>query len=176
MPLKLPRNSPLLPAAGQPKAPVRKRKKPPPDGADLPVASAVTYRLPLPPTANNLFPTVVIGGRARRVKSKEYRKWLAAAAKAAKEQGLARVPSPVAISVTIEGGPKFRRSRDLDNGFKGVVDFLKQAGAIENDNLCHVVRLVADFVRVAGESGCVVTIASVEAEPGVTMADDDHRR
>ena len=44
-----------------------------------PVAGSVTYCLPLPPTANHLYPTVMVRGRPRRVKSGEYRRWIALA-------------------------------------------------------------------------------------------------
>ena len=53
---------------------------------------------------------------------------------------------PVRIEVRIKGGKGFNRARDLDNAaFKAVLDLLRHAGIIEEDNVQHVTELRATY-------------------------------
>ncbi len=97
--------------------------------------TAVGYKLPLPPSVNNLFATV----RGRRVKSLRYRHWLADAGLCILQQGKCGIASPVKVSIYLDG--KVNRQRDLDNFSKPVLDLLTSAGVIQNDNLMHVVAV-----------------------------------
>jgi Holliday junction resolvase RusA-like endonuclease len=122
----------------------------------------VAYRLPVPPTANSIWRHIVVHGRPRTLLSKEYKDWLEVAALHLRAQGVQAMPSPVSVSVVLEGGDGFRRASDLDNYFKPLIDLVKKLGVIENDSLCHVVELHGAFRRVAGGSSCFITIEHLE--------------
>lgn len=93
--------------------------------------------LPYPPTANNLF----INAGRRRVKSDEYKAWIALA------EGvlMSQIPTlrRAGIKTRFEGEFHYtltvirpdRRRRDIDNLNKATLDFLKSSGVIEDDCL-----------------------------------------
>lgn len=98
-------------------------------------APSVTLALPPPPSANALWRSVVVGGRVRVLRSREYRQWIRVAMPLAKAAG--SVASPVAVRLTLAG---VHRGRDGDNFQKPVLDLLREAGVIAGDNLTHVVE------------------------------------
>lgn len=112
--------------------------------ARLTVLSGVLHRVCVcvPPSTNNLFVTV---GR-RRVKSGEYRDWLATVLP---EVAKLRKPDrfPVRVIATLFGKPpKVNMRRDIGNIEKALTDSLVHAGIIPDDNLNYVVETVQRFV------------------------------
>ena len=106
--------------------------------------------LPMPPSANNLFPT---GMHGKRFKAKSYREWETLA--------MARLWSQLAPSQAINGRIAVRygfafpdkRRNDLANREKAVSDLLVASGLIEDDSLIdemHLYRMsIGDGVAVS---------------------------
>lgn len=94
----------------------------------------VQVELPPPPSANDLWRSVVVGGKVRVLLSRPYRDWRAACLPLAAMAG--RVASPVTVRLTLCG---VHRGRDGDNFQKAILDLLREAQVIEGDNLTHVV-------------------------------------
>jgi Holliday junction resolvase RusA-like endonuclease len=102
-----------------------------------------TLELPIPPSANNLFPT---GKNGKRFKSKEYAAWQEAAGWELKAQWSARPRhvQPIAGKFTIAcdfGRFADKRRRDLGNREKGVMDLLVTHGVIADDSLAEEMTL-----------------------------------
>ncbi len=124
-------------------------------------AGSVTYRLPLPPSTNNLFATV----RGRRVKSKEYKAWLQEAGRAVDQQGMYHVLAPVRVHLRIKGGAGFSRARDLDNALKPVLDLLVSVCVLAGDTVGHAPRMELEYTedRSGAVATCEVEISRIEA-------------
>lgn len=108
--------------------------------------------LPVPPTANNLFPT---GRSGKRFISSKYRDWKAEAEKALASQS---APKPgMAGRLYAEYRYSFpdKRRRDIANFEKAVTDFLKEYGVFEDDSQIDELKLVRDPL---GSNGVFVTI------------------
>lgn len=106
--------------------------------------------LPLPPSDNNLFPTVMVSGRPRRVRSAEYTAWLAtmegyhlkhnaalrAFAKGAKNHCLAiTITLDLPWSVVFTASPRAKdhlHEFDAQNRIKAICDWL--AAALDIDD------------------------------------------
>lgn len=89
--------------------------------------AAVTFPLPYPPSANNLFP-----GKARRYPSKAYVAWRKLA------EGMVPTISlrgPYEIDLAFDRPD--RRARDLGNLEKAISDLLVAKGVVEDDRLCE---------------------------------------
>lgn len=93
--------------------------------------SRFNVTLPLPPSTNNLFATV----RGRRVKSREYKAWLATALALLVELRRPRT-LPASIRASVFG--KVNAARDLDNLLKPIGDALVAAGVIPGDSVKYV--------------------------------------
>lgn len=107
------------------------------DGKPAPV-ECVEFQvtLPIPPSTNALF--LETGNpKCPRVKTPEYKAWLAVAVHKLRAAG-ARVRCPVRIQIFIVAGKGFSESRDLDNVAKPVCDSLVTAGIIPGDSVKHV--------------------------------------
>lgn len=105
--------------------------------------------LPVPPSTNNLFRSVVLPGKAyaTRVKTTPYKAWLAEAGLKLNAQQPPRFDGDVAVAYAI---PRNKR-RDLDNYSKALGDLLVKHGVIVNDNRIVDLRLRYE----ATESGMV---------------------
>ena len=92
--------------------------------------------LPYPPTVNTYYRHV--GGKVLISKAgRAYRKAVAAELRIARAR-----PVPGRLAVWILVNPPDRRTRDLDNLFKGLLDALKHGGAFDDDG--QIDRLMID--------------------------------
>ena len=99
----------------------------------------IVVSLPLPPSLNNLFPTVMTDKGPKRVKSGAYRAWLKEAgwlAKAAR----GRVSGPFVATLVCDR-PADKRKHDLDGLAKAPLDLLTSLGLIDDDSLAERVTL-----------------------------------
>lgn len=115
-------------------------------------ARAVTYRLPMPPSTNNLFANIANA----RVRTHQYKVWATEAGWAIKEQGHRTIHGPVKITIQLED--KHPR-RDASNAIKAVEDLLTPGkhglGIIDGDSAKFVRKVSAEWADV---QGAVVTV------------------
>lgn len=108
---------------------------------------AVIIDLPKPISVNAMWRNVVINGKPRTLKSKDYLAWVDEAGWKLNAQQPGIVDGTYALTITVT-----RKSRiDLDNTIKAVNDLLQSQGVITNDRLCemlHVKRGDVDGMRV----------------------------
>ncbi len=90
------------------------------------------WRLPIPPSANNLFATV----HGHRVRSLAYKSWIELAGFNLLQSFPNVTPCRVTIHVT--GGRGWRANRDLGNIEKPVLDLLVTCGVLPDDNTKYV--------------------------------------
>jgi Holliday junction resolvase RusA-like endonuclease len=88
-----------------------------------------TYLLPMPPSANSLYP-----GKQRRHKSAVYKAWIKEAGLEVLAQGRKRIPGKVEVVYEL-GRPAGRRQQDAFNREKAASDLLVNLGVIEDDSL-----------------------------------------
>jgi Holliday junction resolvase RusA-like endonuclease len=93
------------------------------------VIDTATYILPMPPSANSLYP-----GRQRRHKSAAYKAWLKEAGLEVLAQGRKRISGKVEVVYEL-GRPAGRRRQDAFNREKAPSDLLVNLGVIEDDSL-----------------------------------------
>ena len=94
----------------------------------------IVFRIPTPPSVNNLFANVAGRGRVR---SARYGAWSNAAAWAMKtEGGRARTWALIETPVEVEIGLGAIRG-DIDNRAKGCLDLLVKMAVIKDDSLVH---------------------------------------
>ena len=116
----------------------------------------VTYRLPLPPTTNNLFAHY----GSKRYINPQYAAWLRAAGWELQGQ---RAGSPCPLiegdvqAIVLVRRPSKRA--DLDNRLKAVFDLLVRQAVIRDDT--QIVRIAAAWGDV---EGCEVTVESVHED------------
>lgn len=91
-----------------------------------------SWPLPWPPAANNLYPTVMIGGKPRRITGKRAKAYTEIVAKLM--LGKRGIPHGMAISIHIRCWPPSRRRHDLDGVPKGILDALVKAGMMRDDS------------------------------------------
>lgn len=114
--------------------------------------SAWCFRLPVPPSTNNLFVTRRHG--AGRAKSPAYEAWIREAGWLLNTQ--ARPPAPLDCRLKVEIEAPFSRRRDLDN-LKAALDLLKTMHVIVDDNRVDDLRIV----RVAQDRPFTVSLWEV---------------
>lgn len=88
---------------------------------------AVTLRLPMPPSVNNLYATVAHG----RIPTERYKQWRAAAGNAVVQAHYPHISGPVEISITFE---EPARLSDIDNRAKATLDLLVSMRVIDGDD------------------------------------------
>lgn len=125
--------------------------------------------VPVPPSANHLYPTV----NGRRVKSREYTRWLGVAVPMLRL--LARPRSyPVRAELTVE--VKLAGTRDLDNMVKPLLDAAKKAGALLDDNRSCVTDISISYQPVSAGDGVrvrFVEVADIEVSQTCGKIGDD---
>ena len=90
--------------------------------------TGVSVLLPWPPSTNSLWRAF----KGRNVMSARYRAWITEATRAIGEQQTPYISGPV--KVALEFSPPTKRSFDLDNYCKAVLDMLCHANVIEADD------------------------------------------
>lgn len=100
-------------------------------GVKLPGGTYGTVEIELPPSTNNLFATV----KGRRVKSKEYTRWIKRNLPTVAQLRQPILPCRVVIGLF----GKINGARDGDNFLKPIMDALVSAGVIPGDSLRYVV-------------------------------------
>lgn len=107
------------------------------------MASALTLKLPFPPSANRLWRNV----RGRTIRSPEYDAWLEQAAWEVRrivsmQHDRKGVKGPYGLTIRVCPPPGRRGPRmDIDNTLKSVCDALQKGGAVENDRLCQCLSI-----------------------------------
>lgn len=124
------------------------------DGLRPIATEKVTLRLPVPPSVNNLFVNIKGG----RYTSPHYRAWKALAGLELNIQRPRRFGGQVEIVITI-AEPK--RSRDLDNAQKAILDLLVAHQIIPTDDSTCVRKITAEWSNV---EGCIVEIKPYATE------------
>jgi len=117
--------------------------------------TTATYRLPRPPSVNNLYYNT--GYRGGRQISAHYKQWLNAASLQVMMQriGQQRVAGPYTLTAT------FQRGRgDLGNLEKAISDLLVKMQVIDDDKLAEEIVL-----RWGEVEGCEVTVSSATFTP-----------
>jgi hypothetical protein len=125
--------------------------------------------LPLPPSTNNLFATVGTSDcKQRRVKTRAYREWLAAAGIVLLEL---RKPKalPAKVCFTIFG--TVNRARDCDNFLKPLLDALVSADVLPGDSLKYVtdVRISYGGPWDAPDPRVMVSVEADPCAPGANL-------
>jgi len=88
----------------------------------------------IPPSVNNLFATI----RRRRVKTAEYKEWIAVSTPLIKS-GLKPVETyPVEVTIWVLGGDGWNNRRDIANCEKPVTDLLVACGILVDDATKYV--------------------------------------
>lgn len=99
----------------------------------------ISVTLPMPPSTNNLFATVIVKGKLRRIRSKKYdawcneANWLVRIAAAAKQ-----IEGPYSLQLWAK---RTTKRRDLDNLAKPICDALVKGGAIADDSLAETIAM-----------------------------------
>lgn len=91
------------------------------------------WTLPYPPSANNYWRSIVIGGRGRVVVSKEAKTFKKAVSAAL--AGISPVSGPVALTATFY---RPRKRGDLDNCLKVLCDALKGIAYHDDEQICQI--------------------------------------
>lgn len=120
----------------------------------------VEFFFPFPPSVNGLWRTA----RGRMYRSPRYMAWRerAAAAVSAVWKGSPML-GPVSVEIRVYGDS--RRSWDLDNRCKAVLDALQDFGVIEDDDQVHHIVLHRGPRRKGGGAWVIVQIMDPETAP-----------
>lgn len=118
----------------------------------------ITFTLPRPPSANNLFANVPKRGRVR---TERYRTWLQAADAAMYQQRRSQPtePPPPPYAITYEIAQTDNRRRDVSNMVKATEDWLVSRGYLTDDSAVDAMHVYR--VRHAGFDGVRVTVRSL---------------
>ena len=100
--------------------------------------------VPVPPSTNAIWRAVRSAGRTKVVKSKAYKGWMESAVLLLRI-GLPAARSPVAVRILIVGGKGWEPGRDVDNVCKAVLDAVKLAGRVPDDDCERVPDVYASY-------------------------------
>lgn len=114
----------------------------------------MTFDLPMPPTSNSMFATVMVKGKPRRITTREYKAWRAAAGEALARQyaayGGPAVHRPVALTIRLN----INYQSDIANREKAITDLLVANIDMPDDR--YIERVVIERDRTV--EGAVVTL------------------
>ena len=111
---------------------------------------------PIPSKKNNR----IVLPNGVNIPSREYREWHRYHLKDFKALSKKRGAFTCPVSVSLGISFKDRHRRDLDNALTSVLDLVKDAGLIVDDDWYHVPRVTCDAINF-GEDYALVTIAPV---------------
>lgn len=99
---------------------------------------ALSFTLPWPPSANTYWRHIILGGkfkkaRAHTLLSERGRDYRVAALASIRQQNVPRGALRGRLAIEVMAYPPDKRTRDLDNLWKGMLDSLKHAGVITDD-------------------------------------------
>lgn len=114
----------------------------------------MTFDLPMPPTSNSMFATVMVKGKPRRITTREYKAWRAEAGEALGRQyaalGSPSVHRPVALTIRLN----INYQSDIANREKAITDLLVANIDMPDDR--YIERVVIERDRTV--EGAVVTL------------------
>lgn len=118
----------------------------------------MTFELPIPPSANNLFATVIIKGKPRRITTREYKAWREMAGDQLVHQyaafGGPSIPRHASLRIQLN----LNHKGDIANREKAITDLLVEHLDMPDD--CWIDRIVIERDR--NVSAAVVTIGGAE--------------
>lgn len=110
--------------------------------------------LPVPPGVNNLFASVIIKGKQRRIITREYKAWREVASLILARYSHDALPKPYGCHIRLNVNHKC----DIDGKPKAILDALVNAKIISGDQWLN--RLIVERDRSVQD--CVVEIWSIE--------------
>lgn len=102
-----------------------------------PSALWVHLRLPPPISTNELFVAFNKGGRSVRVKSPNYKKWIAKAYQMIALQNPYRVEGPYGLRIVVPAKTRM----DISNAIKAVEDVLVSSRLTDDDRYCQNIEI-----------------------------------
>lgn len=126
--------------------------------------SATQLTLPWPPSVNGYFIPIRMGTFTKMALSPRGRAYHGEVASAIAQQlGRALVPYRTPVRVDVELRAPDRRSRDLDNSLKALLDSLTKAGVWIDDS--QIDEMIVRRGRVIHKGAALVLIAPLDREP-----------
>lgn len=99
-----------------------------------------TFILTIPPSVNHLYQR-----RGRHTfKTKRYKDWILENTLSL-EKTHPHKKYPCTVQITIVGGAGWRKTRDLDNTAKAVLDLMQSINVLAEDNTDHIQTLIINF-------------------------------
>ena len=105
----------------------------------------LTFELPLPPSANNLFSTVIIKGKPRRITTREYKAWRKLAGEALHKQYAAYDCPTVQRHCALHIRLNVNHQSDIANREKAITDLLVTHLDMPDD--CWIDRILIERDR-----------------------------
>ena len=122
-----------------------------------------TVELPVPPSTNAIWRVArTRSGNASVTLARRYREWLDEAIILLRI-GMAKVKAyPVAVRIVVCRGEGWDERRDLDNVLKPVIDAIRKAGRIVDDNGRYVTECSIRFGPLARAASILVSVEPAE--------------
>lgn len=114
--------------------------------------------LPWPPSTNQIWRNVAVGGKPRTLLSEKGRRFRAAAAQQCLISRLAGMRLDGRLQVVLLACPPDRRARDLDNMLKATLDALTHAGVWLDDSQIDLLSVERAQVVKGGELRVTISV------------------
>lgn len=124
----------------------------------MPKADSWTVTLPWPPSTNQIWRNVAVGGKPRTLLSEKGRRFRAAAAQQCLISRLAGMRLDGRLQVVLLACPPDRRARDLDNMLKATLDALTHAGVWLDDSQIDLLTIQRGKVVKGGKVSVSVEV------------------